>query len=61
MSENQASTINGNDVESQDKKDEDELKAKKFTVTKLEVDDEAKNVLGEFEFLKGRRLDFSGC
>lgn len=61
MSENQSSTINGNVVESQDKKDEDELKAKKFTVTKLEVDDEAENVLGEFEFLMRRHLEFSRC
>ena len=59
MSENQASTINEN-VENQDKKDEDDLKSKKFTVTKLEVDDEALNVLGEFA-LKGKVFRFSRC
>jgi hypothetical protein len=59
MSENQASTINEN-VENQDKKDEDDLKSKKFTVTKLEVDDEALNVLGEFD-LKGKVFRFSRC
>jgi hypothetical protein len=46
MSENQANHPSEN-VENQEKKDEDESKAKKFVVTKLESKDEENNARGK--------------